>query len=195
MSEGTRAAERWLPVIGFEGYYEVSDHGRVRSLDRVIIDCRGRRRRLRSWVLSPRSDEDGRLRVELSVDGVHYTQLVHHLVLTAFVGPRPPGLVGCHWDGNNQHNHLSNLRWDTHLANSDDQRRHGTHHNTVKDVCPYDHLLVHPNLTAHSIRNGHRVCLACNRAHGSYSYYRSKGRPFDFRVEADRRYRRIMGVA
>lgn len=48
------------------------------------------------------------------------------LVLEAFVGPRPPGLDGCHNDGNKLNNSLSNLRWATRKDNMADARTHGT---------------------------------------------------------------------
>jgi len=51
----------------------------------------------------------------------------HTLVLKAFVGPRPfEGAEACHHDGQRDHNHYSNLRWDTHEANLGDMDRHGT---------------------------------------------------------------------
>lgn len=50
---------------------------------------------------------------------------VHVLVLEAFVGPRPDGMEGCHNDGDPSNNRLSNLRWDTPLANWSDRRKHG----------------------------------------------------------------------
>lgn len=53
---------------------------------------------------------------------------VHRLVLEAFRGPRPPGMVGCHYpDPTKSNNNLSNLRWDTHAANSADAKEHGTY--------------------------------------------------------------------
>jgi len=51
---------------------------------------------------------------------------VHRLVLDAFVGPCPDGLEACHLDGDAGNNRVSNLRWDTSKANTDDMRRHGT---------------------------------------------------------------------
>ncbi len=54
------------------------------------------------------------------------SRLVHHMVLEAFVGPRPEGMVACHKDGNVLNNHVSNLRWDTQSANLLDRVRHGT---------------------------------------------------------------------
>jgi hypothetical protein len=44
-------------------------------------------------------------------------------VLPAFVGPRPDGTLGCHWDDDHENNDLSNLRWCTPLANAHDRAR------------------------------------------------------------------------
>lgn len=49
---------------------------------------------------------------------------VHQLVLETFIGPRPTGLQTCHWNGKPHDNVLMNLRWDTHLANMADRKRH-----------------------------------------------------------------------
>lgn len=51
---------------------------------------------------------------------------IHHLVLEAFVGPRPAGMEGCHNDGDPTNNRLDNLRWDTSKANQADKTKHGT---------------------------------------------------------------------
>lgn len=57
---------------------------------------------------------------------------VHDLVLLAFVGPRPDGMEACHSpDHDRSNNALSNLRWDTHSANTRDSMRHGTHFRAV----------------------------------------------------------------
>lgn len=68
----------------------------------------------------------GHLRVRLCDGHGRQTRIkLHALVLTVFVGPCPPGLEGCHNDGNPRNNHVSNLRWDTHSANAVDRERHG----------------------------------------------------------------------
>ena len=125
--------EYWLPVVGFEGWYEVSSLGRVRSLKRTMVVERwpGRfvPRTYQGKMLRPGLGGNGYLGVVLSAHGrkkSHAAVLVQYLVLEAFVGPRPPGAYCCHADGDRVNNHLSNLRWDTPAANSDDAKRHGT---------------------------------------------------------------------
>jgi hypothetical protein len=111
--------ERWRPVVGFEGQYEVSDQGRVRSLARVIVQkASGYRpaclKPIKERILRPGPQKGGHLTVAL---GRGNSKLVHVLVLEAFVGPRPEGREGCHGPGGTQDNRLSNLRWDTRSAN------------------------------------------------------------------------------
>lgn len=108
--------EQWLPVVGFEGYYDVSSHGRVRSLPRR--KCRGR-------ILKPQPLPAGYLQVNLSVSNVRYTRSVHTLVMRAFEGPCPPGEEVRHLDGNPANNRRSNLAYGTHDENAQDMIRHG----------------------------------------------------------------------
>jgi NUMOD4 motif-containing protein/HNH endonuclease len=189
------AVERWLPVVGYEGFYEVSDQGRVRSVDRLVPhDAAGNLRRRRGCILQPATDSRGRKRVHLRRDGVGTRLLVHHLVLTAFVGPRPPGLKGCHDDGNTATNWLSNLRWDTQSENMLDKGRHGTDPQRNKTQCPRRHLLTMPNLVRWLYRKGHRYCLACSRAQIERLRAKQRGKPFDFDIAADQYYAEIMGL-
>ena len=73
------------------------------------------------------ANKHGHLKVSLCRNGDQVTRLVHHLVLEAFVGPRPEGTEACHDpDRDPSNNRLSNLRWDTPKANGQDRVRHGT---------------------------------------------------------------------
>lgn len=105
-------AERWKSVVGFEGLYEVSDLGRVRSLRWNRVLRVGRPNRYCA--------------VSLAYGGTHKTRAVHVLVLEAFRGRRPPGKQAAHQDGDRSNNRLANLRWKTCKANHADKRRHGT---------------------------------------------------------------------
>lgn len=180
----------WRAVIGYEGSYEVSSLGQVRSLDRVLHD--GHRWSGRNLKLVSRLHHDGmpRVQVTLHLGGRQRTRLVHHLVLESFVGLRPDGTEACHWDGDSSNNDISNLRWATHAENEGDKKRHGTHGNSVKTHCPSAHLLSLPNLVLGELRKGGRKCRACNQAR---SFANKRNLPFDSSV-ADERYRLIMGA-
>lgn len=120
-----RTGELWKPVVGFEGMYEVSSLGRVRSLDRVLVSEGARRgypRKVKGRLLMLQRHSGGYVQVSLGESGV---RLVHALVLEAFVGPCPVGMESCHDDGDKTNNFLFNLRYDTHSANCEDRRRHG----------------------------------------------------------------------
>lgn len=115
----------WREIPGWEGLYEVSETGLVRSLSRTVATWRGMRgvkgKELRAV---PRSD--GYFIVVLSGNGQRRVMPVHHLVLLAFVGPPPSGFDGCHNNGVRGDNHLQNLRWDTRRGNMADKADHGT---------------------------------------------------------------------
>lgn len=189
--------EEWRPVVGYEGLYEVSDCGRVRSLDRVVPTVNGRTYRLRGVLLKSWSGatQHGHRTVSLSAGGVEKVRLVHQLVLESFVGPRPaPGMHCCHFNGDPADNRVSNLRWDTPTANQLDKVRHGRHHNANKTTCPYGHLLATPNLTPGSAPNN-RACRSCANARGVGHKAKKAGRPFDFLTVANQKYAEIMAAA
>jgi len=124
--------ECWKPVVGHEGYYEVSDHGRVRSLPRIVERATRwngtAKARIRGRLLKGSHHQDGRhLTVTLSVEAVHRQVFVHVLVLEAFVGPCPDGMECRHLDGRGSNNMLDNLKWGTRLENMEDRTRLGEH--------------------------------------------------------------------
>lgn len=117
-----RIVERWLPVVGYETAYEVSDQGRVRSIYRSGSSGR---------VLTP-ALSDGYPRVHLSTAEKHGCYFVHHLVLTTFVGPRPEGLEAAHRNGVRTDACLGNLYWATKEQNIADLIRHGNHRRAME---------------------------------------------------------------
>lgn len=82
---------------------------------------RGEYRRLKTSL-----DKDGYPWVCFNIQGVRYYRHVHTLVLQTFVGLCPEGMEACHQDGDEENNHLSNLRWDTHSNNNQEKWKHGT---------------------------------------------------------------------
>ena len=106
--------ENWKAVVGYEGLYEVSDHGRVRSATtgKIKAQCANK--------------VDGRPFLALWIANKCKIFKPHTLVLTAFVAPRPEGMECCHNDGHPWNNHVSNLRWDTCKNNHADKVLHGT---------------------------------------------------------------------
>lgn len=116
-------SERWLPVPGFEGWYDVSDLGRVRSWH-PPHGARGRRRK--PYLLTPVAKGTGKyLMVMLRQDGTAEDAYVHTLVLTAFVGPRPPGNEARHGPNGRYDNSRPNLCWGTMQENHQDRVRDG----------------------------------------------------------------------
>lgn len=178
-------AETWMPVVGYEGLYEVSDLGRVRSLDRK--DPLGRR--LRGKMLKLRAHPRGYMQTTLTRDGVCVTKKIHRLVLEAFVGPCPSGMEACHDNGIRDDNRPSNLRWDTPRANAADRIAHGTQRGRSQTHCNRGHALVEPNLAPYALRHGRRACKSC------LTGFRLVGKD-DPRMQeiADARYAEIMGV-
>lgn len=140
--------EEWRQIPDFP-YYEVSNLGRVRSIRRVHkrrhwktgismeVSCGGNL--LEGWVKRFGGRNVAKM-VALRANNKTYEYRVHRLVLEAFVGSCPDGMEGCHNDGNPLNNEVSNLRWDTHQNNMDDQLRHGT-----KSVPPTHYGEAHPH--------------------------------------------------
>lgn len=153
--------EIWIPVVGFEGYYEVSDQGRVRSVERTVPANTGTRL-VPSTILTPWVDPKGYCTVGLGKPGQKAKTLrVHRIVLEAFVGPRPSQLEACHGNGDPADNRRSNLRWDTHSANNLDRVKHGTHPLAARDRCLRDHALDEANTYVNP--SGYRSCRTCRR--------------------------------
>lgn len=118
--------EEWRPVPGYEGLYEVSDLGRVRSVDRPAHIRGGGLRLIPGRVLRPAPHKGGyRVHHLYSAAGARKVFSAHALVASAFLGAAPPGLQVCHEDGDPANCRLDNLRYDTPTGNNADKERHG----------------------------------------------------------------------
>ncbi len=122
----------WREVVGYEGLYEVSNLGEVRSLARRV-GCSGGRTRVRKpRLLYPFMSAKEYWRVTLTdPGGTKKSHRLHHVVATAFLGDRPPGLLALHRDDDKSHNALSNLYYGTHKQNVADATRNGKRRTVV----------------------------------------------------------------
>lgn len=135
--------EIWKPISGFEGLYEVSNLGRVRSVDRVIKRTNGYLLPLKGKIL-PQYKKRGnspfyRLYVNLSKDGKSYSKTVHRLVASAFI-PNPMGLEQVnHLDENPLNNNVWNLEWCSNEYNHNYGTRNTRHAKALeKSIEAYD---------------------------------------------------------
>ena len=115
--------EIWKAIPGYEGHYEVSSLGRVRSLTREakrawgIVTIKGKMLKLAKLPA-------GYLFVGLCKDGEKDQRYIHDLVLSTFVCPRPDGMQCCHFpDDDKSNNNIDNLRWGTAGDNENDKIR------------------------------------------------------------------------
>lgn len=157
-------SERWLPIPEWEGFYEVSDCGRVRSVDRIVgsgPSAYGGQRLQPGRLLKLKPLRSGHLTVDLWRHGKGHDRLVHRMVLEAFVGACPAGMEACHRDGEPSNNCVGNLYWGTRSENMHDLVRHGGHPSASKTTCVLGHPFDEEN-TFYTAR-GHRVCRACRR--------------------------------
>ena len=157
----TTHTERWKPVVGYEGLYEVSSWGRVRSLDRVVIRSNGRSLTIRGKVLTPTPNSSGYPAVDLRGEGRRRMVTVHRLVAEAFLGPCPPGREVLHLDDDRSNPEVRNLRYGTRTENNLQCVRHGRHNNGSKTRCPRGHTYDDEN--TYRAPSGQRVCRRCRR--------------------------------
>lgn len=124
--------EVWKPIPGFEGAYEVSSFGRVRSLDRTysamsrwgsLVERRIRGRVLKAYVNHHRG---GYRYVNLKDDSGQHLCRVCRIVATAFIGECPRGFQVRHLNGFSADDRLENLVYGTPRENAADKERHGT---------------------------------------------------------------------
>jgi hypothetical protein len=112
--------EHWKDIPGFEGRYQVSDLGRVKSLAREIVRVRYGAPYTVRWpekIIAAKVNEAGYLGLTLHRKGVRSTMLVHRLVALAFI-PNPLGLPEVdHEDCNPANPRVGNLTWVTSLKN------------------------------------------------------------------------------
>lgn len=134
----------WKSIPGYESYYEISNFGEIRSLNRFVKNSAHSFRFVPGKTMRQRFDKIGRAYVDLQRERKKRTFFVHRLVLLAFVGQPPHGCVCLHGPNGVSDNNLSNLSYGTMKKNNSvDKERdgtlvhgeaHGRHKLTVKQV-------------------------------------------------------------
>ena len=158
--------EIWRPVVGYEGLYEVSSYGRVRSLDRYV---KGKSYRLhKGKVLSPGKNSRGYLSIVLSYNGKHKIITVHRLVAQAFL-PNPDNFLEInHKDEDKTNNNVTNLEWCDHKYNVN----YGTRNIRAKET---------------AIKNGYWTGLSRKESMKKY-YQENKDKIKEYRKEYSQKY-------
>lgn len=108
----------WKGIEGYEGYYQISSHGQVRSLDRMVMSG-GFPRHIKGKILAQTTDRDGYKHLRLRKNGREKSFFVHRLVAGAFVlnFNSDEDVQVNHKDEDKANNHYSNLEWCTHKYN------------------------------------------------------------------------------
>lgn len=110
--------EKWLPVDGYDGIYEVSTMGRIKTLQRTFYDKKGNERIVKEKIRKPYTTWDGYLRISFYGHGYQEKTTVHRAVAKAFI-PNPNNLpIVNHKDGNRKNNSLDNLEWVSESENT-----------------------------------------------------------------------------
>ncbi|AZG43595.1 NUMOD4 domain-containing protein [Gordonia insulae] len=164
------AFEEWRAIPGYVGVYEVSDLGRIRSLDRTMVSAIGHATRRTGQLISPARDSKGHLVVSLyGRDHTKRSARVHRLVLSAFVGPCPPGREALHRNSRAEDNRLTNLRWGTRVDLGRLTVQNGRHPVARRAHCAHGHHYSAENTRIVQRSNGRtvRVCRACQTIRGT----------------------------
>ena len=109
--------EIWLPIEEYENLYEVSNLGRVRSLEHTVTNKNGVTRKVPGKILKPGTQQNGYLTVNLSKNGIYRTYYIHRLVSSEFL-PNPDNLPQInHLSEDKLNNSVENLEWCTAKEN------------------------------------------------------------------------------
>lgn len=103
--------ELWKPVLDYDGLYEVSNLGRVRSIRRYVNTARGKRFKSEHYLAPSLNKKTGYYSVCLAKDGGKRSVLLHYLVASAFIGNRPDGCQVNHKNEDKSDNRAENLEW------------------------------------------------------------------------------------
>lgn len=167
--------EKWKDIPGYEGYYQASNSGKVRSTDHFVINRSDGTGYIRKGKILSGALVNSHLYVVLTTPKYdpnykpNKMYAVHRCVAAAFAGPCLPGYLVRHVNGNGADNRIENLCYGTHKDNSADSIRHGVLHQklTAKDIADIRVLCTEQDkrprkerITRRSIAKKYGVCAA-----------------------------------
>jgi hypothetical protein len=109
--------EVWIDISGYEGLYQVSNLGRVKSCEKMIFHFRGGLRKLKEKIRKPVTDNYGYIVIDLYKEGKGKLYKVHRLVGVAFIPNEEDKKFINHKNGIKNDNNVNNLEWCTHSEN------------------------------------------------------------------------------
>ena len=177
--------EQWRAIPGHEDLWEVSDQGRIRSLDRIASATgRGDGKYLVPGRVMKQQLQAGKptkqyLMVTLGCRGAGVAPkriYVHQVVALAFIGPCPNGQVVRHLDDNQLDNRLANLAYGTPKQNMADQLVNTGHHYGDRTHCTNGHEFTPENIEWRTDAPNSRRCIICAKARRRARHERAKAR-------------------
>lgn len=135
--------EEWRDIEGYEGLYQVSNEGRVKSLERYVDNFWGTKQFVRERILKGTTDKDDYLMVFLCKDGKPKARKVHRLVAEAFIPNTGNETCIDHINTIKDDNRVENLRWCTPKENSNNPL-------TRKRMSESQKKIIHPWLKNHT---------------------------------------------
>ena len=148
--------EIWKDVVGYEGYYKVSNLGRVKGVERQFTQFNSltknyNTKTLPEKIMKPHEDKDGYLKLQLTRDGEHNKFFVHRLVALAFIPNTENKPQVNHKQGNKKDNRVDMLEWNTVSEN----QQHA-HDNKLYE-CQRGETNGHAKLTEAQVRKIHEL--------------------------------------
>jgi hypothetical protein len=153
----------WRDISGYEGSYQVSNDGRVKSLARVVIRKDGRKQSVVEKILSASLNDKGYLHLSLLKNGKRKSAFIHKLVAITFI-ENPNGYrVVRHLNDIKTDNGVDNLAWGNHRDNTLDSIRNGRHATANRETCSRGHKYSEYGYYISATRPNSRYCKECAR--------------------------------
>lgn len=170
MTDNTNSNEIWKDIKGYEGFYQISNFGNVRSLDRKI-KYKNNYRLFYGRNLIKIVDTKGYYFVNLKKNSHNEIKRIHRLVAEAFI--ENPNKFPCinHIDGNKQNNHIDNLEWCSYKHNINEAFRLGLNRYTHKENFKYENKkkIIQYDLNFNIVKKWESICEAARKTNISQS--------------------------